>query len=77
MSQKISTKLLIAAIAILAFVAIFLVWQSEKKNSELISQQKTQATQLGELRYENTTEKNCPPSEMLWIRESKECKIST
>jgi DMSO/TMAO reductase YedYZ molybdopterin-dependent catalytic subunit len=47
MSQKISTKLLIAVIAILAFVVIFLLWQSEKKNRELISQQKTQATQLG------------------------------
>ena len=51
MSQKISTKLLIAAIAILAFVVIFLVWQSEKKNSELISQLKTQATQLGSAKY--------------------------
>ena len=47
MSQKISTKLLIAAIAILAFVAIFLIWQLEKKDSELIIQQKTQVTQLG------------------------------
>jgi DMSO/TMAO reductase YedYZ molybdopterin-dependent catalytic subunit len=47
MDQKISTKLLISAVAILAFVVIFLIRQSEKKDSELIIQQKTQATQLG------------------------------
>jgi len=47
MSQKISTKLLLAVIAIMAFVVVFLIWQSEKNNSELMIQPNPPATQLG------------------------------
>jgi DMSO/TMAO reductase YedYZ molybdopterin-dependent catalytic subunit len=47
MGHKISTKLLVVTIAILAFVVIFLIWQSKKKDSELIIQPNPQATQLG------------------------------